>query len=44
MIPDKYRGQIIIDIAAFIVLFIILIIHYSYTKPQEFTLKNKMNN
>jgi hypothetical protein len=42
MIPEKYKGQVIVDIAAFLILFIILIIHYGYTKPQEFTLKRKL--
>ena len=42
MVDKKYRGQIIVDIAGFIVLFLILIIYYSYTKPYEKKYKNKI--
>jgi hypothetical protein len=35
MIPEKYKGQIIVDVAAFLILFIVLAVHYVYTKPTE---------
>jgi hypothetical protein len=35
MIPEKYKGQLIVDVAAFLILFIVLAIHYGYTKPFE---------
>lgn len=44
MIPEKYQGQVIVDITAFIVLFLILIIYYGYTKPQTYTMLRKMKN
>lgn len=41
MIPEKYKGQVITDIAAFVVLSLIFIIYYGYTKPEEKKMKNK---
>lgn len=35
MIPERFKGQIIVDVAALIVFLIVLLIYYFYTKPQE---------
>jgi hypothetical protein len=35
MIPNKYRGQLITDLAFVIVLILILLINYLYTKRKE---------
>lgn len=44
MIPEKYKGQVIVDIAAFITLALILSIHYGFTVPYEKSILKKSKN
>ena len=44
MIPEEYLGQVIVDIAAFIILALILIVHYAITVPYEKTILRKAKN
>jgi len=44
MIPEKYLGQVIVDIAAFMVLALVLVIHYGITIPYEKAILRKAKN
>jgi len=39
MIPEKFKGQVIVDVAGLVILITTLIIYYSYTKPCEDRIK-----
>lgn len=44
MIPKKYRGQVIVDVAALLVLALIFVIHYGITVPYEKTILKNIKN
>jgi hypothetical protein len=40
-IPEPYRGQLIIDLGAVIIIFLVLLIYYTYTVKEEKRLNKK---